>query len=595
MDNVSEKRICQNCKKDFVIEPDDFSFYKQMKVPAPTFCWLCRAQRRLAWRNESSLFKRKSDFSGKDIFSAFSPDAPVKVYEKEVWLTDEWDPMDYAKDYDFSRPFFNQFKELLYTVPLKNRNVVNGINSDYSNNFTDPKNCYLAFNGQYSEDCMYSNGLSYLKDCVDTSNCSKSEKCYECFWLTSCSNAKFSSQCENSFDISFCSNCVGCHDCFGCVGLRNKEYHIFNEQYTKEDYKKRIEELDPSSYKNLQIILKKSRDLWKKFPKKYIEGYRNTNVSGNYISFSKNVTDSFLIREGENIKYCQYLQELPGCKDCYDYTGWGDACQFLYECSACGIGVNNVKFAYNVQESVHDIEYSYMCSGSSYLFGCVGVRKKQYCIFNKQYTKEEYEELIPKIIKHMNDMPYIDRRGIVYKYGEFFPTEFSPFAYNESLAQEFFPLAKEKAEKENFLWREPKERNYVATIKAKDLPDKIEEVGDEITSEVIECEHNGKCNDLCVMCFKITEEELKFYRKMKLPIPRLCFKCRNNIRLSQRTSLEIIERKCQCAGEYSDGDLYKNTGHHSHGVDHCSEEFSTNYKDDSDLLYCEKCYQQEVL
>jgi hypothetical protein len=31
----------------------------------------------------------------------------------------------------------------------------------------------------------------------------------------------------------------------------------------------------------------------------------------------------------------------------------------------------------------------------------VGLHDKSYCILNKQYTKEEYEELVPKIIEKM--------------------------------------------------------------------------------------------------------------------------------------------------------------------------------------------------
>ena len=589
-----ETKICQNCKKDFLIEQEDLNFYQKMDVPTPTFCWLCRAQRRMAWRNENSLFKRKSDYSGKEIFSAFSPESKVKVYEKDIWLSDIWEPLDYGREYDFSRNFFEQYKDLLYAVPLKNLNIVNGVNSNYCNNFTDPKNCYLTFNGNYSEDSMYGNGLTYVKDCVDNSNCGKSEKCYECFWTTSCSNTIFSSQCENSFNLSFCRDCVGCHDCFLCVGLRNSEYSILNKAYSKEEYKEKIKEFDVSSYQNLQKIIKEAKNFWKKFPKKYIEGYQNTLVSGNYINSSRNVKDCFLIRNGENLRYCQYLQETPGCKDCYDYTAWGDANELAYECTACGIGTHFIKFCYNVQEDVHDIEYSYMCASSSYLFGCVSLRKKQYCIFNKQYGKDEYFEMIEKIKKHMNEVPYINKKGIVYKYGEFFPSEFSPFAYNETLAQEYLPMIKEQAEEEHFIWREPKERNYIATIRAQDLPDKIEDVKDNIASEVIECEHGGNCNHQCVMCFKITGEELKFYKKMRLPLPRICFKCRNSERLSQRTLLQVIKRKCDCGGLKSKNNLYQNTAIHIHNDKDCPNEFETNYTDSSDIIYCEDCYKKEI-
>lgn len=589
----SETKVCQNCQKDFIIEPDDFSFYEKMQVPPPTFCPLCRAQRRMAWRNENSLFKRKSDFSGKDIFSGFHPDSPVKVYEKDIWLSDKWDAIDYGVDYNFSKTFFEQFRDLLYTVPLKNLNVVNGVDSDYCNNFTDPKNCYLSFNGKSGEDCMYSNGVSYLKDCVDISHCGKSEKCYDCFWVNSCSNVMFSSQCESSYDLLFCRDCVGCHDCFGCVGLRKKEFNIFNKQYSKEEYNKKIKEFNISSYENIKKIKETVTEFWQKFPKKFIEGSNNNNVIGNYIYHSKNVTSSSLVRESENIKYCQYLQELPGCKDCYDYTAWGDGGQFVYECSACGIGINSIKFCYNVQENVHDIEYSYMCSGSSYLFGCVGLKKKQYCIFNKQYTKDEYFDLVGKIKEHMDEMPFINKNGVIYKYGEFFPSEFSPFAYNETLAIEYFPLNKEEAISNLFIWRDLKEKNYIPTIKAENLPDTIEEVTNDITNEIISCMCID-CNHQCTEAYKITSNELQFYRKMNVPLPRYCFKCRSGERLKQRTKLETIKKVCQCSGINSDNDLYKNTIIHSHGDKHCEEEFETNYTNESDLLYCEKCYQQEV-
>ena len=365
---MNKEITCQNCETSFVVDGDDQTFYDRIHVPLPTFCPMCRAQRRMAWRNENSLFKRTSDFSGKEIFSSFSPESPVKVYEKEVWNGDEWDPLEYGREYDFSKPFFEQFKELLQTVPLKNLNVVNGVNSDFCNNFTDPKNCYLIFNGNGAEDCMYGNGLGDCTDCVDVSHVGKCERCYESFWLTNCTNTIFSVQCEGSFNLMFSKNCVGCNDCFGCVGLRKKSYCVFNEQLTKEGYEKRIAEFRLSSYEGLEAAKKQAADFWMRFPNKYIEGSNNTNVSGDYISHSKNVRDSFLVREGENLRYCQYVQELPGSKDCYDYTAWGDASELLYECSACGIGANNSKFCYNVQESPHDIEYSYMCAGSSDLW-----------------------------------------------------------------------------------------------------------------------------------------------------------------------------------------------------------------------------------
>ena len=104
-----EIKNCQNCKKDFVIEPDDFGFYEKIKVPPPTFCPECRLLRRMIATNERVLYKRKCDLTGKDIFSMYDEKATFPVYETDAWYSDAWDPYSYGMDYDENRPFFDQF------------------------------------------------------------------------------------------------------------------------------------------------------------------------------------------------------------------------------------------------------------------------------------------------------------------------------------------------------------------------------------------------------------------------------------------------------------------------------------------------------
>ncbi|MBM3251119.1 MAG: hypothetical protein FJZ07_02705, partial [Candidatus Nealsonbacteria bacterium] len=62
----SEIRTCQNCHSPFVIDVQDFDFYQKIKVPPPTWCPECRMVRRMMFRNERSLYKRKCDVTGKD-------------------------------------------------------------------------------------------------------------------------------------------------------------------------------------------------------------------------------------------------------------------------------------------------------------------------------------------------------------------------------------------------------------------------------------------------------------------------------------------------------------------------------------------------
>jgi hypothetical protein len=224
------------------------------------------------------------------------------------------------------------------------------------------------------------------------------------------------------------------------------------------------------------------------------------------------------------------------------------------------------------------------------------VRKKDYCILNKQYAKEEYLRLVPKIREHMNEMPYVDSAGRVYKYGEFFPPELSLFAYNETTAQEYFPITKEMAIKSGFRWRESEENKYVATIETENLPDVIGDVDDSILKELIRCAHRGACNHRCTSAFRIIPEELALYRRMGLSLPRLCYNCRYRSIIQHRNPLKLWRRKCQCAGSASSNNIYKNTASHFHGESSCPNEFETSYSPDGkDIIYCEKCYQAEVV
>jgi len=133
----NQTKTCQNCNQNFTITPDDFTFYEKIGVPPQTWCADCCRQRRMAFRNERSLYKRKDSHTGKDIIATYSGDKLSKVYEAKYWWSDAWDPMEYGKDYDFSRPFFTQLHELIESVPWPALFNFNGVNSDYCNITTD--------------------------------------------------------------------------------------------------------------------------------------------------------------------------------------------------------------------------------------------------------------------------------------------------------------------------------------------------------------------------------------------------------------------------------------------------------------------------
>jgi len=573
-------KICQNCQKNFTIEPDDFGFYEKMKVPAPTFCPDCRFQRRLLFRNNRVFYRRECALCKKSLLSVYNKDRPYIIYCRDCWFSDKWDPMDYGREYDFSIPFFSQFRSLQSKVPKANLHQTNFISSEYCNYGLDFRECYLLFGGNQNEKVYFGNQIFDSRDSLDIAFTEKAELSCELFECARTNKLFFSHHCNDCVESYYLIDCRNCMSCFGCVGLVNKQYYIFNEPYTKEEYIKFISLNNIGSFKKHREFLKKLEELKLKTPHRYARIYKSVNSDGDDLSEARNTHSSFTSRQIENSKYLFFCRN--NVKDCYDNCFQGFNSELLYEIGH-GFGGNNTAFGIrNVYNQ--DSRYNEECDNCKNIFGCEGLRKKQYCILNKQYTKEEYDELVPKIIEHMSKMPYVDQKGRIYKYGEFFPSELSSFAYNESIAQEYFSLNKKEALKQGFLWQDEETRNYEIDIENKDMPDNIKEVSDEIVNKVIACEHAGKCTDQCTEAFKIVSEEFKFYKRMNLPLPRLCPNCRHYQRLKLRNPLKLWHRTCMCEKE-----------NHFHGAEKCEVEFETSYAPDRpEIVYCEKCYQQEV-
>lgn len=568
---------CQKCKKDFVIDETDRNFYKMIDVPHPTFCPECRLQRRLTFRNDRTLYKRTCELCKKDVISIYRPTGGTKVVCQKCWWSDGFDATQYGKDYDFSKSFFEQYKELMSDVPFVANFIVDEsrmINSPFNNMVLDLRNCYMMFDSDFDEDCSYGCEVEKSRTCVDTNLIDQSEMCYECVNVQNCYRAFYSIDSESSSDIWFCRDCNGCTDCFGCVNLRKQSYCIFNEPMgSKEAYTARLKELGFDSRKNLEEIKKKVKEIWKNGVTKFMHEKQTDNVSGDYLYNSKNTHDSWIVHEGWNLRYCQYLV-APNVKDSYDFTQFGNNVERHYEVLQGGNGGSNVRFSWFTPNENQSIDYCMQVMTSHDMFGCIGLRKKGYFILNKEYSKEEYESLRAKILVHMQEMPYKGSQGISYSYGEFFPSELSPFAYNETTTQEFFPLTKEEALTQGFSWFTREERNYQPTMLTENIPDSLSDVSDEIAKDIIECANRGDEKKNCTKAFRVIPDELSFYRRFNLPVPAKCPNCRHAERMKFRNNPRF--RKGICA------------------KDGCGKEILTAYSSGASNVYCKEHYLEQV-
>jgi len=550
------QKTCRQCNERFAVEDRDRAFYAKMQVPEPTLCPECRLKRRLAWRVERNLYMRKCDLTGKDILSIFPPDHPNKVFYYEEWYKDSYNPLDYGRDFDFSRPFFEQFAELMREVPFVSLNVAGLQNCEYVNQCGWSKNCYFTIEADHNEDSIHCYRTYESKTCIDCAEIHKCERCYECTDCEQCFELRESQLCEQCHNSAFLFDCRSCSDCFGCVGLRQKKHHLFNEKLSPEEYRARLAEFDFSNRQHLAMARGRMEHLKTLHPRKSSIGEQNDNVSGNYIYESKDCHDCFEIRACRD---CRFTRISHHANDCMDYLCWGDNSERIYECQECGHNAHNLRFCSACYEGIHSLTYCYQCMlTANNCFGCVGIKKGEYCILNKQYSKEEYGVMTEKIINHMKETK---------EWGEFFPSSISPHSYNETVAQEQYPLKKEEVLSRGWKWRD--ELPFTCgkeTIQPDVISENIDVVKEDFSNQILACQATGKN-------YRITKQELALYKKMRIPIPLFHPDERHRRRMELRNPRNLWRRECM----------------------KCKKEMETSYSPErTEIVYCEECYLKEV-
>jgi hypothetical protein len=575
MEHKSETKNCQNCKHDFIIEPDDFLFYEKIKVPPPTFCPECRMIRRMFWRNLRSLYKKNCFLCKKDLISLYSDTDTAPVLCNECWGSDNWNQYQNAKEYDFNKTFFTQLKELWQINPrIYSVKVGNIVNSEYTNFSKDNKNAYLCFSISRCEDVMYSESIDESKNSIDNFSVSKLDNCSYNMNSESNFNTHYAIKSNNCIDSYFVFDCINCQNCFLSSNIRNKKYVFKNEQFSKEEYQTILKSYHLEKFSGLKRAEEEFKNLIEKNTiHKYASVYASQDVKGDYIHHAKNIKDCFDVYQSENSAFSYRCG--VNLKDSYDNIGVSFNAELIYEGVGITANVSNDYFCYFLMNSCNNCEYSGILKNCQNCFGCFGLTNASYCIFNKQYAKEEYFEMVEKIKKQMNDMPYVDSKGRIYKYGEFFPCDMSASCYNETIANNFYPITQEEAIKKGYPWKEREKRDYNITVQSENLPDSIFEINENILKETISCPNNGNQKYQCSYAYRIMPEELAFYKQKELPLPRYCPNCRHYQRLKYHNPLKLYHRSCMKEG--------------------CTNEFETSYSPDRpEIVYCEKCYQQEV-
>jgi len=417
-------------------------------------------------------------------------------------LTKKW------LDYDFNLSLFENYEKLFLQTDIFN--VIDhwgAENSDYADMVYNSKNAYLSTVViSNCENVLYS--ISTKDNCTNVFNSiatwSNSENIYFCSGILNSFNIFYSRFINNCNNIWFSTNLVWCSECINCNNLDNQKYCINNEKLEKAEY-----------------LLKKEEILKNKL--NFEKNYLNLDKKWDNIN-SKNTTWSSMF-SSENVENWYFWYYVKDSKNVM-FTGWVDWDHNMYDVFTAGSPTahdfywvmwanwENLYCCKNITLS-SNLFYSYWCDNCSNLIWCIWLKNKNYCILNKQYSKEDWEKLASKIFKTMEKD---------WTLWEFFPASLNPFYFNDTVAGLIWWFKKEEIIKEGFMWRDEK-------IKV-DIPDEsivvdIEELNKyewfdenwnwQLNSEILKKVIKDKSWDY----YKIVKMEYDFLQKHWLPLPRL--------------------------------------------------------------------------
>ncbi len=460
------ERVCSLTGEKWMMTDEEIGWYKKFNVPPSTVAPINRVKITTLFGTGFGWWWNKHAVTGKQILSYVHPANGIKVLPDPEFF--EQDNTDKAVDYQPTNSFFDQIRALQMEVPFTAwRSMTVPVNSiallsqgDENSFFVTAcksKNSFYA----YSVDDMENSAEAFeSKFIVNSYNVLNSQRIHNC---------KFVRQSYDCMNCSFVFDCRNCEFVFGGSNLRNKKYVWFNEQLSKEEWEKRRAEVDLGSRTVLEEYIAKFQELvghkaiWPENFNEQTEGcvgeYLNKCRDCKYLlcghGSANNYYGAVFIDNSENNAF------VGGAINSFDNF----YCHAPLKSRGC-------KYVHSTYES-QNVEYSMQCYNCENCFGCVGLIRKSFCIFNKQYTPEEYWKRVDELKCAMLD------RG---EYGEFFPTKFSPSYWAVSVGL-LYQIEEAEAAKLGCLMLDPESAGALgelpagATMRSSDeLPDNINQI-----------------------------------------------------------------------------------------------------------------------
>jgi len=525
------ERVCAMTGEKWMMDEEEISWYKKFNVPPSVFSPKVRLWHMTNFFAVYQWWWNKHPETGAPVLSYVHPASGIKVLPDKEWFTKDFSELGQKMS---DRAFFVAFRELQLKVPINaTRNFVDPENSIATVSLGD-RNGYFVSASQ-SEDSFYLLDTQFGTRTMDANAGINVTDCYHVNHSLRLHNCKFIYESRDCLNSSFLFDCRNCEFCFGATNKRNAKYVFFNEQLTKDEWEKRVAEVDLGSYAQMTAAFDRFTTLIHEeaiWPQTFNEG-------------SEGCLGDYFIKCSD-LQHCLYGIESHGGYFCYGLYNANDnafSCaipgEHNYQSGPVG-NTSNSRFSCTLVRC-DNLEYSMNCYDCTDCFGCVGLRHKRFCLFNKQYSEEEYWRRVDELKCAMSD------RG---EYGRPFPMGFGLNYFPESGSVVYFGATTDDWEKTGAQKFEASDAGAFGTLSLDDprmreidqLPDHIRDLSDDWIGQPI-------ADRAINRPFALTKSEVDYLKKFNLAAPRRHFTARMLDLFYSMSSGPFIDHACASCGK----------------------------------------------
>ncbi len=475
---------------------------------------------RLKQRSQKIENKRKAT-SRRDFLLEIASWMPMNLSRKDNIITPYYQipsriwsiihPLEFEK-YRANMPYilrkwsiFDTMTSWLWSLSIAGNKILwTNENTEYTYITMWSKNIYLSLVSVESENIVYSYSCFSSKEVYGSILIENSSLIYQSRCINNSFKIFFCSNIQDSNNIRFSSNLTWCSFCFNCFGLKNKSYCIDNRFVGKDIYEKKLNSLKSN------IIDKYKENLMREW----------MNIGENITwSFNKNCFDvenglmNFNLSCSRNVVFANATTSMQNVLDSAS-LGWPNT-HDIYACMGVWYWCSYVYCSVECSPYCQSIFYSYLLDSCSFCLWCIWLKNKSYCIFNKQYTKDERYDEVDKIFTHMEKD---------WQLWEFFHWSMNPFYFNDTAAYLIDPsFTKEEVTAKWYLWRDEPIKvdipDWMETVQVDELwqfewfdSDWIWTIDPDILKKII-IDTDGNS-------YRIIKMEYDFLVKHGLPLPR---------------------------------------------------------------------------